>query len=233
MVETPSYNATVEDYDTSLIPTVEDYHSEDSCSSSSAYDSADRVISEDNGYLNSVNSEWSARLVEQLRAASILSAFEKTPYEFVPEGVVDELVTKDIVSKCLQDQGRYSDLVDFVFSKARKAFAVATFAEVGSREAMLWFYRRGLSDSDLPISEQTQKRKKSWRSAFYKNQWRFLAPVFQVDIPEHLTKDHILPFMDKPLGVGRVQFKNSSLYQIHKNHVEPVSTKPENRNEAF
>lgn len=191
--------------------------------SDDGYETSDGEI-----YPDTIECKWTKNLLRSLRKASINSGFEKTPHEFVPEGVLDTLINKKAVKACLLANGNeHADVVDFVMRKGRKAFAITVFARINSHRAMRWLMKKGLSDQDLPIIEQSDEWKKSWRTYFYDFQWRFFAPVFStINHSQNFAQKQILPFIKLPERsqvVKKGSFGEVVQHGIHHNHLKPVS----------
>lgn len=200
-----------------------------SSSESGAESSEDECItSDDEQYPDTITCNKTKNLVTKLRDASVRSAFDKT--KFVPEGIIDELINKKMIKSCLvlgkeqTSRKEQANLVNFIFKKAKKAFAVATFAKINSHRAMRWFMKKGLSDQDLPILEQTADWKQSWRTEFYDCQWQFFAPIFSTTIHSHdFVEAQILPVVSISHNTRRGAFGEVSQHELHMNHMEPVS----------
>src|SRR5689334_1321521 len=63
-----------------------------------------------------------------IRENSTLSAFDKTPHRFVPEGVIENMMTEDVIRSCLeinQPSKKADEIVEFIKSRAKKTFAIA------------------------------------------------------------------------------------------------------------
>jgi hypothetical protein len=179
----------------------------------------------DTNYPNTVDSRWAVWINAELRKKSKLSAFNKTAHEFVPNGIVDELITEKAIRGCLKARrGEHIALVDFIFTHAKTAFAIATFARLNSHRVMNWFRKHEFSDEDLPVKEQTGPWTQSWRVDFYDAQWRFCAPVLNLSKHIHDFEEAlILPVVSmSPVG-GQGAFGMVSQYEIHGNHIVPVS----------
>jgi hypothetical protein len=154
------------------------------------------------------------------------SMFDKTPHKFVPEGIIDELVTERAIRKSLRitnSTPEEDELVTFVRLRAKKAFATTVYCKSNTNRAMRWFQKNNIDDEDLPIKQKTQLWATSWRSDFYEDQWKFFAPVFSTTQYSHdLEEAHILPFVGKSVDSGRGSFGVVSRYDVHGNHLEPV-----------
>jgi hypothetical protein len=89
---------------------------------------------------------------------------------------------------------------------------------------MNWFLKHEFSDEDLPVKEQTGPWTQSWRVDFYDAQWRFCAPVLNLSKHIHDFEEAlILPVVSmSPVG-GQGAFGMVSQYEIHGNHIVPVS----------
>ncbi|CAO2649036.1 Nn.00g099850.m01.CDS01 [Neocucurbitaria sp. VM-36] len=155
------------------------------------------------------------------------STFDKTPHKFVPEGIIDKLVTDLSVRESLRIANptpEENELVEFIVLRAKKAFATTVSCKLNANRAMRWFKRNDIDDNDLPIKQQTDLWKSSdWRSDFYDEQWKFFAPIFStIEYSHDLEEAHILPFVAKSVDSGRGSFGVVSRYSVHKNHLKPV-----------
>ena len=169
---------------------------------------------------------WSLRT--QLNNGSCKSMFATHPQKFVPEGLVDTLVDLKVV-KCALNIGRPSSkeqlLINFILSRARRAFAVAVFARIKSiKRAMHWFKSKELDDTHLPIKVQTSDWETGWRGDFYDQQWRFFAAVFTTTRSSHDYEEaYILPFTSVSPVADEGAFGEVSRVVVHKDHMKPVS----------
>lgn len=196
----------------------------DDTDSSSDYGASQNSDDDDGNYPNTVHGRHAKSLNESLRRRSQLCAFSKTPHEFVPKGVIDDLVTEKTIRKCLIVGTDHAALVDFIFRHAKVAFTIATFARLNSHRVMNWFKKHGYSDDDLPIMEQTSEWKISWRTYFYDEQWRFCAPVFNPKIHIHDFKEaFILPVVSMSSVGDQGGFSRVFQCEIHGDHMYPVS----------
>jgi hypothetical protein len=162
-------------------------------------------------------------LREFLWESSIKSSFHFTPHRFIPEGVVDRLVTKEVIRASLFSSPGQEKIVEFVVTRARKAFAIAIYARLDVNRVMRWFKRNNIDDKDLPIKTQTDEWKSQWRREFYDAQWTFFATVFSTSRHSHdLHEFEILPFVSKQVDVGRGSFGVVSQYVLHRKHLDSV-----------
>jgi len=154
----------------------------------------------------------------------VRSGFEKTPHRFLPEGVIDEIVTEENI--LMQFPSPDDDkLLDYIQIHAKKIFAILIYIRPhNTRSALNWWRRKGMSDRDLPFSIQTAWKKHSWFIDFQEGQWTFLAPIFSTASYNHdLDKEHILPFISREADAVRGSFGVVSKYTIHNKHLDPVS----------
>lgn len=104
-------------------------------------------------------SEEDASLWEILRECLVPSKFDKTHHQFVPEGSLDRVITKDSILAAMdveQPTGEDDLLVEFILKRAKKVFAISVFIELeGStlRRAMLLFKDTEFNDTKLPIED--------------------------------------------------------------------------------
>ena len=169
---------------------------------------------------------WSLRT--QLKNGSCMSTFATTPHKFIPEGLLDRLVNLEAVKHTLdivQPSSKEQLLIDFILSRARRAFAVAVFARIKSvKKAMSWFKTKDLDDTHLPIKIQTRDWETGWRGDFYDQQWMFFAAVFLTTSSSHdFEEARILPFTFMSLISDEGVFCEVSRAVIHKDHLKPVS----------
>lgn len=173
--------------------------------------------------------QTSKKLREKLIAKleSTTSAFESNN-RFVAEGGLDELIKKTSVMKSMRIKvptDEEAGLVDFITTRAKKAFAIAVFAQVNTNVAMRWLRDNNIDDDNLPILKQTEFWKEDWRWDFYEHQWKFTAPVFSMSsLGYNLEESHVLPFIEKSAGSGEGSFGEVTRYVLHKDHMLPVST---------
>ena len=162
-----------------------------------------------------------------LSSHAIKSAFEKTPFKFVPEGIIHELITEDQIKAALNTQAatvEEAELVEFIRMRAKKIFAIAIYVQPNKILPIIkWWKKKDMDDRDLPITSQPAW-KKPWLSEFCDGQWMFLAPVFSTTQYNHnLDEAHILPFVYKRSDSGRGSFGVVSQYVIQRKHLDPVS----------
>lgn len=169
----------------------------------------------------------SKRLRENLRGLLESSAFESN-HRFVAEGALDQLIDEATIKESMRIRvptDQETDLVTFIVTRAKKAFAIAVFAQANTNEAMRWLKENNIDDKCLPISKQTEPWGEDWRADFYDHQWQFTAPVFSTSSSNHnLEEGHVLPFIEKSAGTGEGSFGEVTRYVLHKNHMLPVST---------
>ncbi|KAF4857087.1 hypothetical protein CGCSCA4_v000201 [Colletotrichum siamense] len=150
-----------------------------------------------------------------------------TKQEFLPEGYLDKLITRNalrddlFVDKADLD-AKDENLIDFIITSAKKAFATA-YCAVGSGGSallptMMYFQSIGFSDKALPIEDlrtveptrnaQTEipfpfshinrnmALRRTWAPMrirnFYRTQWMFLAPVFSRDHFHHVLSPNVV-----------------------------------------
>jgi hypothetical protein len=169
--------------------------------------------------------EWDIRA--KLNTGSCSSMFATPPYKFIPEGLVDELVSPEVVRRAFKI-GEPSDkeqlLIDFVLERARRVFAVAVWAKVDVKRAMGWFKHNDIDDLKLPIKVQTSEWKSRWRSEFYDEQWRFFAAVFVTTSFSHdFDEARVLPFTSMSSVSDEGAFGEVYKVTVHQNHMRPVS----------
>lgn len=176
-------------------------------------------------YHDTTRSTYTRNLQKALQTRLIKSDFDRTPHSFIPEGVVEELITWRIIAQCLGATKEDEELVNYTFNSAKKAFAIATFARLNTHVAMNWFKRTGKTDDDLPFTQQSEEfRRSSWRTHFYDEQWKFCAPVFDTEEYNHdFDEARILPIVSKLRVADPGAFGEVCQYEVHMNHIKPVS----------
>lgn len=155
------------------------------------------------------------------------SAFDKTPHRFIPAGVIEHKMTEDMIKGCFnikQHSKKSDEIVEFIKSSAKKTFAIVVWIKPNDIMAVMRsLKRRGVDDKKLPIKSKGELGAKAWASDFYEEQWRFVAPIFSTDAPNHdLEESHVLPFISKSVDLGRGSFGVVTQYFIHRNHLRPV-----------
>ncbi|KUI69597.1 Serine/threonine-protein kinase DCLK3 [Cytospora mali] len=139
----------------------------------------------------------------KLLADQVLEEIEKSnfppgpPREYVPEGVLDKLITRNSLCQEFSENSALGrehhvdeDLLNFILGSAKKVLAISLLAGVESKElhdAMKEFKSSLFQDNWLPIYSTDEKKlpwsNLSWSSVkrkhFLDNQWKFLAPIFR------------------------------------------------------
>src|SRR5437016_3104430 len=104
-----------------------------------------------------------ADLSSQLKGHMIKSQFEKTPFQFLPQSDLEDIITEDRIMDALSIRRPSTadrQLLDFILEKAKKVFAITAYIELeGSqlRDAMSFFHSNGFDDRKLPIKEMSAK----------------------------------------------------------------------------
>jgi hypothetical protein len=163
-------------------------------------------------------------LRETLKKHSIENEFHRTSHEFVPEGVIDEVITLEKVKLCLDIKDSSNELVQFVMAGAKRAFATAVLAKIDVKKTLERLRDEGIDDSKLPIVKHKSKGwRKGWRADFCEQQWRFFAPIFYSTKRSHIFEEAlILPFLKTSVVTGEGSFGEVSRIEIHPNHMKPV-----------
>jgi len=182
-----------------------------------------------------------APLTNRLLMSVVESEFDGASGEFVPEGSINAITKKDIEEEFrdFENDAAFSDVVEFIHSKAKRLFAIALCGGIVEHPAfydtMTLFMNEGFSDEKLPI--------KPWGSTpheltlicgwsplpkirnFYKEQWQFLVPVFQVttenqeDSNHDFERNRILPLTKCSEGFDSGSFGKVYKYKIHPQHL--------------
>lgn len=168
-----------------------------------------------------------SQLRNKLKQHSKKSAFAKTSHEFVPDGCIDQIVTRNEVLAALnitEPTTKEEVLVRFILERAKRIFAVAVFAKIDVKAAIERFKSNDVDDSRMPILRPKKGWSSGWRGDFYEYHWRFFAPVFLTTNYSHDFEDaQILPFMTMSRVSGEGAFGEVSRIEIHPNHIRPVS----------
>lgn len=104
------------------------------------------------------------RLSDLLRLRMEKSAFEKTPYNFLPQGALDSLITKKTIFRAMGITcATKSDsiLAFYILTKAKRLFATAVYIGLPPRvlhKAMRLFLLHNFQDSKLPLEEMNGKQ---------------------------------------------------------------------------
>ncbi|KAF6830454.1 protein kinase domain-containing protein [Colletotrichum musicola] len=103
------------------------------------------------------------RLSDQILKAFVKSAFDNRQPDFLPDGVLDQLVKKRVIQrKFLRRSTRLGlahiqDLLDFVLTRAKKIFAISVMSNLSGQDlqdAIRLLKEAEFSDESLPISEE-------------------------------------------------------------------------------
>lgn len=202
-------------------------------------DSSSDESSEDEDYL-------SEKLFNRLSQ----SDFEKDTRPFMPEGVLNEVITRKSILNAMDIEHpnpEDEELVTFILQKAKKVFATLISIKLDQNKslqsAMLKFREHGIDDSRLPIEDTEDKSKnvlaalepkvkrknKIWSGStiahFCNDQWRFLVPVFSTDAKTDINRYNlphstILPFVKKHADFDEGSFGKVYKYEIHPNHIK-------------
>ncbi|KAK4195606.1 hypothetical protein QBC40DRAFT_343340 [Triangularia verruculosa] len=159
-------------------------------------------------YASSSEEEEQNTLLDLIAKKEVTSKFDEAHIEFIPEGVLDDLLTADVIRNELfrtRDPRRsireVDGLVTYIRNDAKKIFAIVVRYIRLDRahqliKAMQLFKDGGLSDRDLPLRRPTEtaphvlarfnpdKGNVIWTEPrigdFYTYQWRVQVPVFEV-----------------------------------------------------
>lgn len=92
------------------------------------------------------------------------SKFDKTPYDFLPQGAFDHIISRESIMKAMnitQPTEENDALVEFILAKALRVFATTAYIEPKKkllRTAMSWFYENNFHDNKLPIEKWSGKK---------------------------------------------------------------------------
>lgn len=161
------------------------------------------------------HSGQSGNLRDELAKSFACSLFpESTASLFIPNGIVDTLVTPASVAKELfpnnlaerstPSRTEFDELVNYVALSAKKLLVISILntPSCGLRTAMEGFKKHQFGDSNLPITETEMQFPacfQHWdllsRMNFRRDQWKVLAPVFPKAFTRfHFGTESILPF---------------------------------------
>ena len=189
------------------------------------------------------SSDEELSLIDSLYDATVLSRFEKTPHEFIPQGSFERIITIKTIQGALYEMMDEVDeaLIYYIMNNARKLFAITVLTRLERSEyltlAMRLFRDHNFSDENLPIespsiSEDGQfdlsahplrRLGKLWSRAnirtFCREQWQLLAPIFSTDITNLDLGEHIIPFINDNDKARQRSFGSVSRYTVHPDHM--------------
>ncbi|CAO2653752.1 Nn.00g031630.m01.CDS01 [Neocucurbitaria sp. VM-36] len=187
-----------------------------------------------------------ASLADQIPDLFATSTFDAQPRDYLPEPRIKALITQAAIETELKrDQGYFEydeserkELVDWIFTKSRKVFAITLQCDPPPSillESMFQFQEDDFDDDSLPIKDPKSHsavapplRPAGFNSTlwsdfkhykFYKEQWTCLAPIFT---PERYSYDEpsecIFPFQVDD-GLPKVgAFSSVYRVRIHDDH---------------
>ncbi len=136
------------------------------------------------------------------------SVFDESTDKFLPENVIEELITRDIIEQVLGSK-ESPGLVDWIHEHSKKLFAIVILCGVDGSDllqSMQVFREHQYTDEKLPLEDFTKRynyfAKSVWgsyikRYTFFNLQWEFLAPVFGLQYKYELHANSVLPFTYK------------------------------------
>jgi len=202
--------------------------------------SPDHSDGEDNWNDSGSNGTPEESLVDKIVTQLQESVFDND--EFLPDGCIDRLITKEAVMSELalsQDdlkKGSNATLVNFILKKGKVLFAillVSGFHGTQLVKAVTQFGMKGMGDSKLPITEEIRRSTPffgSWSQNmshnFLKKQWAFLSPVFCEEKKNlELHPRVIMPFTCQEDSVKSGAFGEVHQVTVHEaHHKDPVLT---------
>ena len=194
------------------------------------------------------SSDEELSLIDSLYDATVLSQFEKTPRQFIPQGALESIITRDAIHRALYGGTDSADeaLIDYIVKDARKLFAVTVLAGLEESEdltlAMRLFRDHNFSDRNLPIESPSISEEglsdlsahplarlgKPWSRAkirtFSREQWILLVPVFLPDGVNHDLGVQIIPFIDKSDKAREGSSGSVRRYTVHPDHIQGFAT---------
>ena len=198
----------------------------------------DSISDSDPGESQANRPSLSSTIIQRY-AISKLHAWDKGQ-RFIPEGTLEEIITKKTVTDELGTSYRPEEdgkLLTFIVEKANKVFALAILVSLQTfdlRRVMRIFHHHGFTNESLPIRQdevpglaETAFKSRLWTSVkildFCDKQWELLAPIFCAgELVNTFNESHILPF-------ERVNNKTKSgtfgaVYEvcIHSAHLDDV-----------
>jgi hypothetical protein len=160
-----------------------------------------------------------------------------TDQKFIPKGILEHLIDREMVELILGKKEEEEDLRDFVLEKATMLLALAALSGIKKseiHEAMKAFMDANIEDSHLPLDEESLNRIATdddnsddegvWSVAtkyhFRNTQPKFLAPVFDLSRHNHdFPSSAILPFIKEAKALGQGTFGEVYKYGIHPAHM--------------
>ena len=106
----------------------------------------------------------SLRLSDRLRLHMKRSAFDKTPYEFLPQDTLDSIITEAIVRHAMaftESTPEASALIAYILVEAKRVFATAVYIGLEPDtlyNTMVLFRNTKFSDNRLPLEVMRQEQ---------------------------------------------------------------------------
>jgi hypothetical protein len=188
------------------------------------------------------SSEDEQNLENRICTSLATSKFDAPEQEFLPENCIEDLITRDTIRKELRidedPANRTNDveqLVEWIHGEAKKVFAITVqchIRENGIVAAMSRFRTFAFIDKCLPVENLSRQNRqtlpphfysKHWISTrlfrFWEQQWKCLAPVFDVNTYTHdLSSKHLFPFIWKDESFKEGAFSCVYRVKIHPAH---------------
>ncbi|KAK3335918.1 hypothetical protein B0T19DRAFT_395724 [Cercophora scortea] len=171
-------------------------------------------------------------LGSRIASRFVESAFDETKQLFLPEGLLDELVTPDAA-------------ISFIFPGTqsepggKKVFAISictSFEDKNLLKVMTQFRKAKFHDNCLPITPENRHKFRCFQNSplfdelkfqtFYQKQWAFLTPVFSNNnLKLELHPGTILPFIRKGESMDSGSFGEVTQVTVHEsNQTNPIMT---------
>jgi len=193
------------------------------------------------------SAQGSDRLWNRIYEQETSSAFSINQ-GFLPEGLLDDLITEESVRTVLAIRLRRKKLIPYVTLRAKKIFATWLATNVSGnpsrlRKIMAMFEKKGIRDEHLPLeASHPIFLTPSQGDQFCRNQWQFLAPVISTEKKNgiqnsnteeyNMPKSTMLPFTSKDT-VAEGAFGQVSKCEIHPNHFKDAGNLVSNEEQKF
>ena len=103
------------------------------------------------------------RLSDVLRLSMKKSAFDKTPYIFLPQGALDSIITEATILIAMgvtKPTPEDCELAAYILTKAKRLFGTAAYVELRPKtlyKAMVLLRNTNFTDERLPLEEMTEE----------------------------------------------------------------------------
>jgi hypothetical protein len=201
---------------------------------------------------SSISEDSEDEFVDKLYSAFVRSTSDERAQEFLPNGLLTELVNRSTVENELQrmeekmgtsdaEKNRLSksQLSTWICTKASRLFATVMQSNLTPRAAfwsLVNFFQSDFGDDKLPLEDPRVTpppsnlfSKRLWKRhnlvLFYESQWRYLAPVFSSSHFHYDLDAHaILPFTGDKKDVFEGGFSSVRKIEIHPAHCQGLES---------